>query len=143
MMRLEDRWPVQYKHRQLAGQGQFYPAYGTFGLCHAEGNKKMDNKKGRKTGMGKEKLLDVLAKERMGTALEEALKKDGEYQHELGEQETAFGEMMRLLPDGELETVVDKAISATNSCGAAYGAAAYRQGFKDGARVARELGKIA
>ncbi len=93
--------------------------------------------------MKKEKLLDILAEERMGTALEEALKEDGEYQHELGEQETAFGEMIRLLPDGELETVVDRAVSATNSCGAAYGMAAYRQGFKDGVRVARELEKIA
>ena len=105
--------------------------------------KKLDNKRERKIGMGKEKLLDILAKERMGTALEEALKEDGEYQHEMGEQETAFGEMVRLLPGGELEAVVDKAISATNSCGAAYGAAAYRQGFKDGVRVARELGRIA
>ena len=35
--------------------------------------KKLDNKRERKIGMGKEKLLDILAKERMGTALEEAL----------------------------------------------------------------------
>lgn len=93
--------------------------------------------------MKKEKLLDILARERMGTALEEALKDDSEYQHELEEQQAAFGEMKKFLPGGELETVVDKAVSATNNCGAVYGMAAYRQGFKDGVRVAHELGRIA
>ncbi|HBA50171.1 MAG TPA: hypothetical protein DCZ91_20740 [Lachnospiraceae bacterium] len=93
--------------------------------------------------MKREKLLDILAEERMGTALEEALKGDVEYQHELEVQETAFEEMKNVMLNGEQETVVEKAISATNNCGALYGAAAYRQGFKDGIRVVCELGEIA
>lgn len=93
--------------------------------------------------MKREKLLDILAKERMDTALEEALKGDAEYQHELEEQETAFEGMKNAMLDGEQEAVVDRAVSATNNCGALYGAAAYRQGFRDGIRVVCELGEIA
>lgn len=51
--------------------------------------------------MKREKLLDILAEERMGTALEEALKGDVEYQHELEVQETAFEEMKNVMLNGE------------------------------------------
>lgn len=93
--------------------------------------------------MKKEKLLDILVKERMETALEVALKEDDEYHHELREQEVAFNEMRKIMLDGKQEAVVDRAISTTNNCGTIYGMAAYRQGFKDGIRVIHELGETA
>ncbi len=39
----------------------------------------------------------------------------------------------------EQKTSVDKAISAANDCGAAYGAVAYRLGLQDGIRLASEV----
>ena len=38
--------------------------------------------------------------------------------------------------------MVDKAISATNASGAAYGATAYRQGFYDGVELVSEINRI-
>ncbi len=96
-----------------------------------------------KNGRKEEKLLDILARERMGTALETALKGDDGYRQELKEQETAFNEMKEIMLDERQEAVVDRAISATNNCGAIYGMAAYGQGFRDGVKVIRELGEIA
>lgn len=93
--------------------------------------------------MKKEKLMDILAKERMEIALEVALKEDDEYQRGLREQEAAFNEMGKIMLDGKQEAVVDRAISTTNNCGTIYGMAAYRQGFKDGVRVTHELGETA
>lgn len=93
--------------------------------------------------MKKEKLLDILMDKRMETALEAALKEDGGYRHGLEEQETAFDAVKEIPLDEEQENVVDRAISATNNCGALYGIAAYRQGLKDGIQIARELGEIA
>lgn len=89
--------------------------------------------------MDSEKLLDILAKERMETALEAALKGDYEYQHELEVQDAAFGRIKEMMLDGEQETVVDRAISATNNCGTLYGITAYKQGLRDGVKLICEL----
>ena len=42
----------------------------------------------------------------------------------------------------EQNKVVDKAISATNASGAAYGATAYKQGLYDGIRLMSEVNQI-
>lgn len=42
----------------------------------------------------------------------------------------------------EQNKVVDKAISAANASGAAYGAVAYRQGFNDGIKLMSEVEQV-
>jgi len=42
----------------------------------------------------------------------------------------------------EQSAIVDRAISATNDCGATYGAVAYRLGLHDGIRLTAELREI-
>lgn len=93
--------------------------------------------------MGKGKLLDILAMERMGEALEKELKEDGEYQDGLKEQENALREVKEMMLDEDQEETVDRAVSATNNCGTLYGIAAYRQGVRDGIRLIRELEEAA
>lgn len=92
-------------------------------------------KKGRR-------MLDVLADERMRTALETALEKNAEYQEALKQQEEAVGQMEKEKSGGEWEKTADRAVSAVNHCGAVYGAAACRQGLQDGIRVAWKLSKL-
>ena len=49
--------------------------------------------------MKEEKILDLLAKDRIENALNEALKKEPEYQELLVEQETAFNRMGEFILD--------------------------------------------
>ena len=93
-------------------------------------------KKGRK-------LLDMLAEERVKTALEEALEEDQEYQEALKVQEEAVGRMEKEKSGGAWEKTADRAVSATNHCGAVYGAVAYRVGMLDGVRIAFEILAVA
>ena len=44
--------------------------------------------------------------------------------------------------DEEQKSIVDKAISAANDCGAVYGAVAYRLGLHDGIRLMSEIREI-
>lgn len=96
--------------------------------------------------MEKEKnggLLGLLARERMETELEEELRSNQEYQQALKGQDDAVRRMDALRPGRKWERAADRAVSAANHCGAVYGTAAYRLGFRDGIRMAYELKGIA
>ncbi len=87
-------------------------------------------------------LLDILTTERMADSLETILRQDREYQHTLKQQNAAFHKMDNAKLSQKQAAIVDMAISATNHCGAVYGATAYRHGLKDGIRLLSELYKI-
>ncbi|MDE7444516.1 MAG: hypothetical protein K2N15_02215 [Lachnospiraceae bacterium] len=89
--------------------------------------------------MRKEKLLDILVKARTVKALDEAVGKSIAYQETLKQQDKAFDTLDKAGLSNEQKAIVDRAISAANDCGAAYGAAAYRLGLQDGIRLASEI----
>lgn len=90
----------------------------------------------------KEKLLDALAKERMRATLDIVLRSDRNYQSALMEQDKVFDQLESMGLNKEQNTMIDRAISANNAVGAAYGAAAYRLGLQDGIQLASELKEI-
>lgn len=87
----------------------------------------------------KERLLDTLVKERMRATLDIVLRGDQYYQSTLAEQDKAFSQLEKIGLSKQQNTIVDRAISANNACGAAYGAVAYRLGLQDGIRLVSEL----
>lgn len=87
----------------------------------------------------KEKLLDILVKTRTVKALDEAVDKSSAYQETLKQQDKAFDTLDKAGLSKEQKAIVDRAISAANDCGAAYGAIAYRLGLQDGIRLASEV----
>lgn len=89
--------------------------------------------------MEKEKLLGILADERIHNALENALEEDVEFQSAQDRHDTACEELENAGLDDEQNRLADQAISTANECGAAYGALAYRQGFNDGVKLIAEL----
>lgn len=92
-------------------------------------------------GMGKKRanLLDVLVKERTIKALDEMVAKSQDYQNTLIWQRAAFERLDMAGLSEEQSDLVDKAVSAINDCGVAYGMAAYRLGLQDGIRLASEV----
>ena len=89
---------------------------------------------GKKTGS----LLDLLVRVRTHKALG-AVGENKDYQYTLKRQDKAFDRLDNAGLSKEQSAIVDKAISAANDCGAAYGAAAYRLGLQDGIRLASEV----
>lgn len=89
-----------------------------------------------------ENILEILIEERMYNALEKTLNGDERYQQTEKELQRAIEEMAKADLSKEQDDVVDKALTAANSCGAAYGAVAYRQGFFDGIKLMFELEKL-
>ncbi len=89
-----------------------------------------------------ESLLDILMEERIHKGLEKALNDNELYQSAQKEVDRAINELEKAGLSREQNKVVDKAISATNASGAAYGAAAYRQGFCDGIKLMLEVKQI-
>ncbi len=87
-------------------------------------------------------LLDILVKARTGNALDEAVGKSIAYQEILKRQDKAFDTLDRAGLSSEQRTIVDRAVSAANECGAAYGAAAYELGLHDGIKLMSELKEI-
>ncbi len=87
-------------------------------------------------------LLDILVKARTGNALDEAVGKSIAYQEILKRQDKAFDTLDRAGLSSEQRTIVDRAVSAANECGAAYGAAAYELGLQDGIKLMSELKEI-
>ena len=87
----------------------------------------------------KETLLDVLVKERMRAALDIVLRNDQHYQSALAEQDKAFSQLEKTGLSKQQNDIVDRAISANNAVGAAYGAVAYRLGLQDGIQLASEV----
>lgn len=90
----------------------------------------------------KENLLDILTKERIHKGLERVLGDNELYQSAQKEVDDAINELEEAGLSREQNKVVDKAISAANASGAAYGAIAYRQGFNDGIRLMSEVNQI-
>ena len=87
-------------------------------------------------------LLDILMEERIHKGLEKVLYDNEFYQSAQKEVDEAVSELEKAGLSQEQNKVVDKAISATNASGAAYGAVAYRQGFYDGAELVLEINRI-
>ncbi|MBO5032988.1 MAG: hypothetical protein J6D08_14120 [Lachnospiraceae bacterium] len=96
----------------------------------------------RKRGKKRERLLDALARERIDHALEMVLITDSHYQSTVKRQDAAVDQIDNIGLTSKQFTVVDRALSAANQCGAVYGAVAYKQGLKDGVKLAAELAEI-
>ncbi|MBO5031797.1 MAG: hypothetical protein J6D08_07910 [Lachnospiraceae bacterium] len=92
----------------------------------------------KKTGS----LLDILIRIRTYEALDKAVEKDRNCRHALKRQDKAFNALSEIPLDKEQRIIVDRAITATNECGTAYGEAAYRLGLHDGIRLGAEIEKI-
>ena len=89
-----------------------------------------------------ENLLDILAEERIHTALQHALDENELYQSAEKEVDETLNELKKAGLSREQNKVVDKALSATNASGAAYGATAYKQGLYDGIKLMSEINRI-
>ena len=87
-------------------------------------------------------LLDILMEERIHKGLEKVLNDNEFYQSAQKEVDEAISELEKAGLSREQNKVVDKAISATNASGAAYGATAYKQGFYDGIILMSEVNQI-
>lgn len=87
-------------------------------------------------------LLDILMKERIHKGLEKALNNNELYQSAQREVDEAINELEKAGLNRQQNKVVDKAISAANASGAAYGSTAYRQGFYDGVELVSEINRI-
>ena len=90
----------------------------------------------------KDGLLEIIAEHRTGEALDEAVRKDKEYQGALVEQKEVFNILDALELTSEQKKVVDQMISANTHVGAMYGEAAYRVGMEDGIRLRMEMEDI-
>ena len=89
-----------------------------------------------------ENLLDILAEERIYKSLENVLNNNKLYQAAQKEVDEAISELEKAGLNREQNKVVDRAISATNASGAAYGAIAYKQGLYDGIKLMAEVNQI-
>ena len=87
-------------------------------------------------------LLDILAEERIHKGLENVLNDNELYQAAQKEVDEAIIELEKVGLSREQNKVVDKAISATNASGAAYGTTAYKQGLYDGIKLMSEVSWI-
>lgn len=87
-------------------------------------------------------LLDILAEERIHKGLENVLNDNKLYQAAQKEADEAINELEKAGLSQEQNKVIDKAISATNASGAAYGATAYKQGLYDGIKLMTEVNQI-
>lgn len=102
---------------------------------------------GKKADKGMEKksknnLLDILIKTRTVKALDKAVRKSRDYKDTLKRQDKAFDRLDKAELSGEQKSIVDRAISAANDCGAIYGAVAYELGLRDGIKLMSELKEI-
>lgn len=89
-----------------------------------------------------ENLLDILAAERMHKALENALNDNELYKSAQKEIDETINELEKAGLSREQNKMVDRALSATNASGAAYGATAYKQGLYDGIKLMVEVNRI-
>lgn len=107
-------------------------------------NFNINNRRGRAFDMDtrKENLLDILMEERIHKGLEKVLDDNELYQSAQRDVDEAINELEEAGLSREQNKVVDKAISAANASGAAYGATAYRQGFYDGIELVSEVTRI-
>ena len=89
-----------------------------------------------------ENLLDILAEERIHTALQNALDDSELYQSAEREVDEAINKLEKVGLSREQNKVVDKVLSACNASGAAYGETAYKQGLYDGIKLISEVKRV-
>ncbi len=89
-----------------------------------------------------ENLLDILAEERIHKGLENVLNDNKLYQAAQKELDGTLSELENVGLSREQSRVVDKALSASNASGAAYGTTAYKQGLYDGIKLISEVNRI-
>ncbi len=87
-------------------------------------------------------LLDLLVRLRTYKVLDRAAEKNRYYRTTLKEQDKAYDELDKAGLSREQKRIVDKALSAVNANGAAYGKVAYRLGLHDGIRLMSEVHKL-
>ena len=73
---------------------------------------------------------------------DKTVEKSSAYQEMLKRQDKTFKELDKAGLSKEQKSIVDRAISAVNECGATYGAAAYELGLQDGIKLMSELKEI-
>lgn len=93
--------------------------------------------------MMKETILEQLFSYRVNTALEHTLTMDKEYQKTVKNEDELFNRLEKTYFSKKQKLKVDRVISASNACGAAYGRTAYRQGFQDALKLIAELAELA
>lgn len=87
------------------------------------------------------RLLEILTRERMQTAVEETWYNSNQYR----EGEKQYDEMYSKVMKGMVKEQwgqLDRLMSLYNQFNVEYGEVAYRQGLVDGFRLARELGGV-
>ncbi len=89
-----------------------------------------------------ENLLDILAEERIHTALQNILDESDLYKCAEREVDESLNELEKAGLSRKQNMLVDKALSATNASGAAYGTTAYKQGLYDGIKLMTEVKQI-
>lgn len=89
-----------------------------------------------------ENLLDILAEERINKALENALNDNELYKSAQKEIDETINELEKAGLSREQNKVVDRALSATNASGAAYGATAYKLGLYDRIKLMSDVNLI-
>lgn len=92
--------------------------------------------------MKKDGLLEIMAGHRTGDDLDEAVRKDKDYQEALVQQKEAFDRLDALNLTRGQKKVIDRVITANNHVGAMYGEVAYRVGMEDGIRLRLEMEEI-
>lgn len=89
-----------------------------------------------------DRLLEIFVSTRTVKALDKAVGKSKDYKDTLKKQDIAFDRLEQAGLSKEQKSIVDRAISAANDCGAVYSAVAYRLGLHDGIRLMAELREI-
>lgn len=92
--------------------------------------------------MAEDNLIDLLTKVRINNALEDELRVASCYLEALNEQRKACDKLDKMKLSKKQMRAVDRAISAANAVGAAYGRVAYKQGFQDGIKLISELKQL-
>lgn len=87
-------------------------------------------------------LLELLVRLRIYKVLDRAAEKNRYYRTTLKEQDKAYDELDKAGLSREQKRIVDRALSALNANGAAYGKVAYRLGLHDGIRLMSEVHKL-
>ena len=87
-------------------------------------------------------LLDLLVRLRTYKVLDRAAEKNRYYRATMREQDRAYDELYKAGLSREQKRIVDRALSALNANGAAYGKAAYRLGLHDGIQLMSEVNKF-
>lgn len=92
--------------------------------------------------MAEDNLIDILTKERINNALEDKLRLASCYLEAGNEQRKTSDKLDKIKLSKKQMKAVDRAISAANASGAAYGRVAYKQGFQDGIKLISELKQL-